>query len=1163
MRLKSIKLAGFKSFVDPTTVPFPHNLSTIVGPNGCGKSNVIDAVRWVMGESSAKHLRGQHMTDVIFNGSTGRQPVGQASIELLFDNSEGKLIGEYAGYNEISVKRRLTRDGVSAYFLNNSRCRRKDIADLFLGTGLGPRSYAVIEQGMISRLIEAKPEELRVYLEEAAGISRYKERRRETENRISHTRDNLDRLNDLREELERQLRTLKRQSESAEKYKIYREEERTLKAQLHALNWQQLDVQREELARKLSASEIDRERLMSEQAGLDRQIEDARERLAGANEESNQRQAGYYEVQSSITAREQEIRHQEQRSQQFESDLAQTRSSVAEAQAHLKADNERQQALAEELAGIGPSLEESRTREQQSTARLQESEQRMQAWQTEWEAFKARSEEPRREAEVQQARIQQHERNIERFRARILNLEKEEATLSTGELENELEALRKQAGELEQTVSAHQESISSVVAEIQERRAGIQSKDAELETARQSLSKLRGRQASLEELQQRALGRRGGAIAKWMQAEGLSDARRLAECIEVDAGWEKALETVLGEYLQAACTNDLGSLAGRAAGVEGGVLTLIDESVGSGANAGVSSSLLSRVRSDLDLGSLLSGIHLADDLDAAMAMRATLAPGESVVTRDGVLLGRNWMRVAGGDDERSGVLARQQELEALLISIQTSDATVSLLREQIQTLRDGQRELEERREVLQRESNESSRKLSEVRSRVSARQARLEQVMNRARRLAEELQEQRDHLGHEDVALSESRDVWQKALASIELDQTEQERLLGDRDEQRSRLDESRQQARLDRDRTHELAIREQGIRSQLDTLQQALGRLQSQISGLEDRAAQLTRNLTEASEPLDGMRVALQALLTQRVDSERLLSSARDKVAVEEKSIRELEQNRSSVEQGAGQVSSSVEQFRINLRGLEVQQENLLGQLTELNCSLEEVKSAMPEEASLAEWEETLRKVQNRIQRLGAINLAAIDEYQTQSERKTYMDAQYEDLTEALETLESAIRKIDRETRSLFRETFDKVNSEFSRLFPTVFGGGRAYLELTGEDLLDTGVIIRAQPPGKKNGTISALSGGEKAMTAISLVFSIFNLNPAPFCMLDEVDAPLDDTNTERFASLVETMSAKVQFIVITHKKSTMEVSRQLMGVTMHEPGVSRLVSVDLEEMV
>ncbi len=1162
MRLKSIKLAGFKSFVDPTTVPFPHNLSAIVGPNGCGKSNVIDAVRWVMGESSAKQLRGQSLTDVIFNGTTDRQPVGQASIELLFDNSDGKLVGEYAGYSEISVRRRLTRDGVSSFFLNGTRCRRKDISDLFLGTGLGPRSYAIIEQGMISRLIDAKPEELRVYLEEAAGISRYKERRRETENRIRHTRTNLERLDDLREELDRQLRTLKRQSEAAAKYKEYREEERALRAQLVVLRWQELESQREARSAELRERDVERERLLAEQAGLDRQIEEGRESLHVAGEEANRLQGRFYEVQSAISAREQEIRHQQERAAQFEADLEQTRENAREARAHLKVDSERLAALADELAAVSPDLEESRRREQESGARLQVAEQKMQDWQGQWDAFNARAEEPRREAGVQQSRIQQHERNIERFAERVRALEQEQSGLSHADLEQELAGLQRDVAVLEETVRRGQEGIEGVVAEIREQRAAIQDRDGVLEAARRELSDLLGRQASLEELQEHALGRRADALVGWFEANGLADARRLAECVEVDSGWETALETVLGEYLQAACADDLDGLADNALQAQGGVLTLVE----SGSAAPVATGgnlLLDKVRSPVDLRPLLAGVRVAENVVEAMRMRGGLADGESIITRDGLRVGRNWMRAAGVEDERSGVLARRQELERLGGEIARVEARVEACRTDIEEMRERLAQLEARRETEQGEVNQATRRLAEVRSECSARQARLEQLRNRGERLAAELADTREHLVQEQAALESSREAWQKALSAIEIDRAEHEKLLGLRDELRQQLDQDRQQARHDRDRTHELAMREQGIRSQQDTLGEAIERLQSQIAGLEERSERLQQNITEARDPLAGMQAGLQELLAERAGAESELATARDRVAAGEAAIRELEGARSRVEHAAAEVGSAAEQLRIDLRGIEVQLENLVAQLDELGRSREEVLAAMPTEADVSEWESSLQRVQNRIQRLGAINLAAIDEYQSQSERKAYMDAQYAELTEALDTLETAIRKIDRETRALFKDTFDKVNSEFGRLFPRVFGGGRAYLEMTGEDLLDTGVMIKAQPPGKKNGTIQQLSGGEKAMTAISLVFSIFNLNPAPFCMLDEVDAPLDDVNTGRFASLVESMSEKVQFIVITHNKITMEVARQLMGVTMHERGVSRVVSVDVEEMV
>ncbi len=1161
MRLKSIKLAGFKSFVDPTSIPFPRPLSAIVGPNGCGKSNVIDAVRWVMGESSAKQLRGAAATDVIFAGSNGRAPVGQASVELLFDNTDGKLGGEYAGYSELSVKRKVTRDGQSHYFLNGSRCRRKDIADVFLGTGLGPRSYSIIEQGMISRLIEAKPEELRVYLEEAAGISKYKERRRETENRIRHTRENLERLDDIREELERQLRTLKRQSEAAEKYRAWKAEERGLKGKVAALRWNTLEQQLESLGAQLREKEVAREEAQARRAELERDLEHYRERHGEASEAANRLQGEFFESASAISGKEQEIRHAQQRIEQLRQDLEQTLANRREAEAHLQVDTEQQAALDRELAELAPELERSSGRRADSEAALEQAEQDMHAWQAEWDAFVERAEEPRRQAEVEQSRIRHHERSLDQLRDRIARLEGEKQGIDTQAAVQELAGLQARVRELEQETADKIRRGQEAVQQIATNRERMREADAALEQERNSLSSLKGRLASLEELQAQALGRRSEALGEWLQERGLQDAARLGERIQAEPRWATAVETVLGGWLQAVCTDGVAedlATAAQAADLE--VLLVQQSPPTTTVQPGTLAACLS---GSWNPGGLLNGVRTAEDTRAALAMREQLRPGESVVTPAGLWLGRDWLRAPGSGDAESGVLARQQELETLRGDIAAGEQRLAAARTTCEELLAALKELEAERDRWQNETNQLNRSLADVRSRASAVQARKEQTDKRLARILADLEECHAQQDEEQAALQTARRGWDAALESIESDRGEQETLAARRDAFRAALESARQVARADGDAAHQLQIRSQSLRTRQESLQKATERLTGQIGQLGEREGMLQQQLEAVRAPIPDLQQALQTLLDQKVEIEGRLSAARDRVAEVEKTIREREQHRGGIESEVSGIAEALENLRIQKRGLEVQQENLLEQVADMQQDLAELQQGLDGADTIEQCTQELESVQRRIERLGPINLAAIEEFQSQSERKGYLDAQHADLTEALETLERAIRKIDRETRELFRETFEKVNTELKDLFPRVFGGGQAFLEMTGEDLLDTGVQVRAQTPGKKNQHLSQLSGGEKALTAIALVFSIFNLNPAPFCMLDEVDAPLDDANVGRFAALVEAMSEKVQFIVITHNKITMEVAQQLMGVTMHEPGVSRIVSVDVEEMI
>ena len=1162
MRLKCIKLAGFKSFVDPTTVNFPSNLCAIVGPNGCGKSNTIDAVRWVMGESSAKNLRGESMTDVIFNGSGGRKPVGQASIELVFDNSDGTLVGEYAGFSEISIKRKVTRDAQNSYYLNGAKCRRRDITDIFLGTGLGPRSYAIIEQGMISKLIEAKPEELRVYIEEAAGISKYKERRRDTENRMRRTLENLERLTDIREELERQLSRLQRQAQAAEKYTEFKKEERLLKAQLQALRYRNLDDQAQVKQEAIRELELKVESFVTDQVSNDTLIEKFRTEHTELGDKHSEIQARYYAIGNDITRIEQSIQHAQERARQLQTDLDQTDRDCKEAEEHLVIDSEKAEGWEAELMEIEPELELLQAAEEDSGEGLLAAEEAMQAWQNDWDNFNLRASEPRQKAEVQQSRIQHLEQAQQRLLERVDKLNDEKANLSAGPVEEEIAELTEQVAELDLSVEEKRGRIEAVNEELNDLREGSSQQADQLDQVRGQLQAMRGRHASLEALQQAALGEKSEAVSEWLSDQQLADQPRLAEGIKVAGGWDKAVETVLGNSLQAVCTQGFDSIADVLGNLEQGELVLLDTDAAIAATADAHGAALSQyVEAEWDIRALLGGVYGAEDLTAALSLRPQLAANESVITKDGIWLGPNWLRVARDTDASAGVIARKQELETLTASIEEAEAKVDELGLQVEQSRDKVKDLEQQRERLRRDADDEGRRYSEMRSQLSAKQVRVEQIAERRERAENEITDAREQMSLEAENLSEARMILSEAIEAMERDTDRREELLQKRDDIRATLDQARQRARHDKDRAHELAMRRQSVKTQLDAIRQGLGRLREQVQRLQERREQLTFNLSENRDPVEEHKMELEGLLGKRLDVERDLAEARKAVETVEQQLRQAEQARGQADQQVQTVRSQLEQERLAAQTLQVQRNTLAEQLREDNFDLLTLLELLPEDADEAAMEEELARIGSRITRLGPINLAAIEEYKTESERKNYLDAQDADLREALETLENAIKKIDRETRTRFKETFDQVNKGLQELFPKVFGGGHAYLELTGEDLLDTGIAIMARPPGKRNSTIHLLSGGEKALTAIALVFSIFRLNPAPFCMLDEVDAPLDDANVGRYARMVEEMSQHVQFIYITHNKIAMEMAHQLMGVTMHEPGVSRLVTVDVDE--
>jgi len=998
MRLTKIKLSGFKSFVDPTTISFPSNLIAIVGPNGCGKSNVIDAIRWVLGEGSAKTLRGDSMADVIFNGSDGRKPVGQASIELIFDNSDGGLGGAYAGYSDLAVRRTVSRDGASQYYLNNGRCRRKDITQLLLGTGLGSNGYSIIEQGMISRLVEAKPEDLRAFLEEAAGISKYKERRRETENRIRHTRENLERLVDLREEIGKQIDRLQRQARAAERYKKLKAEQRRAGAELLVLRLASLKegvgTQEAELAGKQTALEA----ALAQQRALESDVERVRAELSEQNDRFSVFQGDYYRIGAEVARLEQSLQHRQELSQRQSEELATTARHLDEIDGQITGDlseiKEIEQLLKQEL---GPDLERARTDRESSSRDLAETEQAMELW-------------------------------------------------------------RQKRDELARQLAENADDLDSIRGEMQ----------TDL-----------GRLASLEALQEVALGKTMPGVNVWLETHDLIGKPRLGQSLTVKPGWERAVETVLGSYLQAVCVDELDKVAGSLAKLPQGGLMLIEQGDSVRTKDPMDGKLLDHVEAPAGVTQLLKNVHVADSLAEAIEIRRDLKIDESVITRDGFWLSSNWLRINRDDDPQVGVLARAEEIDSL---------------------------------------NEG---LSEARQRLTVAQDRQSSL--------EEQQSDLESMG----------------------------------DEFKGKLDGARKELDQKRNSAQELEIKVESCRSSKESATAALQRVYAQRDLLLNRQKELNDEFDTSKEPIGDEGGDLETKLNERLDSEARLTEVREQMAETDDRLREKQQEIVSREQVVSAARAEVEKVALIVREIQVRAETLTEQLTETGFELKILEVELPKDATAETWESSLENIERRIQRLGAINLAAISEYEEQSERKQYLDAQYEDLNDALETLADSIRKIDRETRGRFKETFDETNRGLNNLFPRLFGGGQAHLELDGEDLLNSGVKVMARPPGKRISTIHLLSGGEKALTAVALVFSIFGLNPAPFCLLDEVDAPLDDTNIGRFSEIVKEMSQHIQFIIITHNKATMEIMHQLTGVTMNEPGVSRLVAVDIDEAV
>ncbi|MCZ8131656.1 MAG: chromosome segregation protein SMC [Steroidobacteraceae bacterium] len=1161
MRLSKLKLAGFKSFVDPTTVHFPGNLTGVVGPNGCGKSNIIDAVRWVMGEISAKHLRGNDMTDVIFNGSGGRKPVGAASVELVFDNSDGALTGPYANYAEVSLKRQVTRDGQSTYYINGAKCRRKDITQLFLGTGLGSRSYAIIEQGMISRLIEAKPDDMRAFLEEAAGISKYKERRRETENRISHTRENLDRLNDIREELDKQIRHLQRQAATARRYQALKEEERRLQAELLALKLRDLDSESGQRDARASEEDLQLQAALAQLRETEAAMEAARERHAAQSETLNEVQGRYYQAGADVSRTEQAIAHARELRARQRTDLEQAEAGLAESIALLDRDQAQVDQLTRALAELEPGLEQAREREHASHDALDAAEHAMQEWQHAWESFSREASDANQRAMVERARIEQLESRLRRSLQQQDRVLAERDALAGHDVAQQLESLAEREQQAAEEGRAAQERLTELLDELAAAREAERAAQAQLDRARSEQSRARGQLVSLEALQQAALGTVKGKVVDWLAGHALGDRPRLAQQLVVEPGWARAVETVLGSYLEAVCVDGLDAVASLVDDLAVGQVTFVGLDGEAGGAIRPAQSLLAKVQGPAALESLVGSILAVDTLPEALARRAALAAGESIITRDGVWIGRHWLRVSREQDSHAGVIEREKEIRGLREALAAAELAVTNADRALQDARSRIKQLDDERDDAQAAVNRLHRSHVDLRGQFDQLRARAQQTQDRLERLTTEAEDLAHEIAAAEAETRQSRQRLEGALEAMQSLEDRRAELEGERESRRAALADARARAQSDRAAAQEAAIKVESRRSSLASIATNLERVRQQIAQLQARREDAARQLAEGEAPLADQQRVLEGLLASRVEVERQLAAARSALEEAESEFRRLDEARASTEARVETARQAVNAAALAAQETRVRRESILEQFAGTKFELEAVLRGLVPEATAATWEQNVAEVAERIARLGQVNLAAIDEFKEASERKEYLDKQFADLTEALNTLEQAIRKIDKETRSRFQDTFDRVNAGLQQKFPRLFGGGNAYLELTGEDVLSAGVAVMARPPGKRNSTISQLSGGEKALTAVALVFSIFDLNPAPFCLLDEVDAPLDEHNVGRFCEIVRDMSERVQFLFITHNKNTMELAKHLVGVTMNEPGVSRLVAVDVDE--
>ena len=988
MQLKHIKLSGFKSFVDPTKISFPSNLVGVVGPNGCGKSNVIDAVRWVLGELSAKNLRGESMVDVIFNGSENRKPSGQCSIELLFDNSSGKIGGEYASYNEISIKRLMTRDAQSTYFINSSKCRRKDVQDIFLGTGLGPSSYAIIEQGMVSRLVSAKPEELRTHIEEAAGVSKYRERRRETESRIKKTKENLSRVKDIKDEIERLIRRLENQANAAEKYNKLKEEENQKQTDIAILYSLEAKNNKDKLQKNLEGLNRDLKIKQAESDSKQAQIDDYRTQNESVINAYEDAQKNFYTIGAEIAKHESDLHNI-------------NKSEATNLEALERAQKSYKDALQKESA---------------------------------FKDFSPKEKELKLNIAIVKAFDALEKKNT--IGKSILPLE-DKINIKQNELDSKQDIF--------DGIKADKDKIVNEIKDIQKNQFSI---DAEIARIEGSIKNLNNLMENAKSDFDEASRNYANAVEKESNNEHLSPKEKAIHLLD-------SIKDLLKSF---------------------------------GSNADKVNSKLSELKE-----LLISILKIASDQSKSFT-------AEYLNKKN-----RAEEAINKAKEDKKIAETKLEDLNSQRISIGNQlESQIS-----IQTNIDNQ--------LQEMDSNKSV-------------------VSNELRNLEKEINDLRLELRTHEINLENASMVLEKAEVSI------------------SDLD-SAQYKGMDL----------KGLEVSLDEIQKNIAQLGSvNLASPEEylsRENELKKLIEEAEIRKSEIQVIMDGLVEKSSQAESELTAIRQKQSQFNESLRELENQKNVAELDLKSITEKVTNLRLDLKTHEINLDNANTKIKEAGLNIENIDYSKYEDMELNVLQDSLADIQAKIIRLGAINLAAPEEIASESKRKEELDIQYNDLTEALEKLTGAIKTIDLETKTRFQDSFDSINNRMKEVFSKLFGGGFAELALTEEDALNAGVVIMARPPGKKNSSISQLSGGEKALTALALVFAIFELNPAPFCILDEVDAPLDDLNTMRFINMVEEMSKTVQFIFITHNKVSMEKSDHLMGVTMQEAGVSRMVSVDVNQ--
>ena len=1170
MRLNSIKLSGFKSFAEPTNFLLPGQLVGVVGPNGCGKSNIMDAVRWVLGESKASELRGESMQDVIFNGTTHRKPASRASVELVFDNSDHRAGGQWGQYGEIAVKRVLTRDGNSSYFINNQPVRRRDVQDVFLGTGLGPRAYAIIGQGTISRIIESRPEELRLFLEEAAGVSKYKERRRETENRLSDTRENLTRVEDILRELNANLEKLEKQAEVAAQYNKLQASVTLKQHQLWFLKRAESEAEQDKVRVEGLQAVNDLEARMAELRHIEAELETIRQAHYTAGDAVNQAQGQLYEATAEVGKLEAEIRYVVEGRQRVQQRLAQ----LAEQIADWARRREEAEIEIENLEGAGMNAEE---QAEMLAAQLEEQSQRLPDLEDALRQAQKNDSEQRAQVVQVQQQIQvlaAEQRSLSeqerQYQARDERLRADRNALTVPD-EARLADLR---GQLE----VAQETAEIAEAQLQELQDSVPQLDEERRTRQQAVNTEGARQAelaarmeALKALQEKV--KTDGKLQPWLAKHGLDGMQGLWTRLGIEPGWENALEAALRERMGALSVGRLDMVRGfLGAGAQDApparlaFYSTADAQPGAALQASSTGfaplAALLRV-SDAGLQAVLTdwlqGCYTAPTLDAALDRRAALQAGEVVYAPSGHAVTAHSVGFYAQDSEQSGLLARAQEIEHLeketraqaLISDESRSA---LVRAENAYADASQRLISARREAGEAKNAAHGLQVEVLRLGQLAEQARA-----RNAQITADLDEVQAQLGDIDERRMSAEARFEELDMQL-ADSQERHAQLGDRVlEAERRLSESREQLRTLERQAQEATFSQRSLQARRAELSRSIDTAAQQVRSLGDEQQRAQEEQTRLNDA--AAQGGLQDALALKMEREKAVGERRSEYDELTNRLRGSDERRQQLEKAMEPLRQRITEFQLKEQAARLGLEQYNGLLADAQADLAAIAQSIAEgNVRVPGMQGEIDRLHRDIAALGAVNLAALDELNAASERKLFLDAQMEDLTSAMNTLEDAIRKIDAETRDLLSGTFDTVNRHFGSMFPELFGGGQAKLVITGDEILDSGVQVIAQPPGKKNQTIHLLSGGEKALTAIALVFAIFQLNPAPFCLLDEVDAPLDDANTERYAKLVSSMSRGTQFLFISHNKIAMEMAQQLIGVTMQEQGVSRIVAVDME---